>query len=401
MLRTFLRALALVLGLTGLTAATSPPAHALADGDWIDCGGAIYRIAGGAPIYVSNWANVGGSAGKTVQTPTAAQCTSLLARFPADGTVIHGWASGRAFVVAGGAPIRISNFAHVPGHARSIAVDDVAINAAGNGDPRIRLRGQPANGTILWAPHGWSNPPSTPYFRVTRGRPFPWTHHLSANTGVQVDGWAVATCETAPDSTPHLDCSPTGNVDHVSVDQSRRLRIAGWAADPSGAGPYELRLHVGSPADTRVFHTHVERLDVVRHLESAGTFGFDRTFEVPAGSYDICLYAINTGHGTNTTLHCQRLSVAATAPDRLAKPTARARDNGARVTWVPRYDGGSAVAEYEVQLSTGKIVSAPGNTTTKLVKGLQDGKRYRFRVRAVNGVGAGAWSPWSDRVRVR
>lgn len=110
--------------------------------------------------------------------------------------------------------------------------------------------------------------------------------------------------------------------------------------------------------------------------------------------------------GTDTLLRIEELvfsdSVAPNAPSTV---TAVAGSRVARVNWdLPV----SVVDSFEVQTLTaaGAPVGAPTavdgpETTTFLVTGLTNGETYRFRVRAVNAFGTGAWSTPSNAVTPR
>src|SRR3712207_1778108 len=79
----------------------------------------------------------------------------------------------------------------------------------------------------------------------------------------------------------------------------------------------------------------------------------------------------------------------------------------------PTNNGGSAITEYQVQVYTGggklvKTVSVPGSTpsgqpTTSAVvnSGLTSGSTYKFKVLAVNAIGASPLSAFSNTVTAR
>lgn len=83
-------------------------------------------------------------------------------------------------------------------------------------------------------------------------------------------------------------------------------------------------------------------------------------------------------------------------PDTPAAPTATRDDQAAQLTWAAPGDQGCAISQYQVETDTGLSQSA--STTTHTFSGLANGTAYRFRVRAVNSVGNGAWSSWSTTV---
>ena len=132
-----------------LDSATSP--GAIRDGDFIAHGGNVYRVAGGAPIYVSTWGHLGGE--QPVRALSAAEFNGLRAH-PVDGTLISGQAPGHAehgtvYVIAGGAPIYVTSFDHVGRNKPVVNVDLAAIHNAGSSGPWSRLRRFPSDGTLV------------------------------------------------------------------------------------------------------------------------------------------------------------------------------------------------------------------------------------------------------------
>ena len=123
-----------------------------ADGTFVRANPAIYRIAGGAPVYVSSWANVGGAHPYTdidvnaINDAGAGVYSHLLLR-PADGTYIR--SSPYVYRIAGGAPIYVSTFANIPGPHPYTDVDGIAINQAGQGGVYSHLLFRPADGTYI------------------------------------------------------------------------------------------------------------------------------------------------------------------------------------------------------------------------------------------------------------
>lgn len=86
------------------------------------------------------------------------------------------------------------------------------------------------------------------------------------------------------------------------------------------------------------------------------------------------------------------------------KPTevdASARKKAALVTWKAPRPSGAPVLRYKVEVSNGKQVVVGGDRLRVVVSHLRSDKRYAFRVAAVNRVGTGSWSAWTDKVRIR
>lgn len=121
------------------TAPTAP-----LDGSYVSYQGNNYVIAGGSPEYISNWAVVGGV--QTTQPLSAAQW-ALLAHVPANGTYVC--ADGSIYVIAGGAPEFVSSWGAVGGEQPCVAIDPADVTNAGGNSPWNHLNVYPSNGTLI------------------------------------------------------------------------------------------------------------------------------------------------------------------------------------------------------------------------------------------------------------
>jgi hypothetical protein len=116
--------------------------------------GRVWRIAGGAPLYISSWAPFGG--------PQPVVNVSNLAgfrQFPADGTFIAAADTGRVYRVAGGAPLYINTWGPFGGPQPLVAITQWSIDNGSFG----HLRQFPADGTIL------QGLPSSSFWRIMSG----------------------------------------------------------------------------------------------------------------------------------------------------------------------------------------------------------------------------------------
>jgi hypothetical protein len=224
------------------------------DGTFIRSGGTTYRIAGGAPLRVSSWATVGGYHPVTIIDPAALDNAGRggvwdhLRQQPADGTFIA--AGGPVYRVAGGAPIYVSSWSAVGGHHAATVIDPAAVSNAGRGGVWDHLRQQPADGTFLaaggyvyrvaggaplyvtsWSPLGGSHPTTVidPAAVGHAGRPGVWSHlrqvpadgtFLVGRPGGKVyrvhDGVAVYVPSWAPYGGPQ----PTVAITQPTIDRA-------------------------------------------------------------------------------------------------------------------------------------------------------------------------------------
>lgn len=122
------------------------PGGSTAEGSYVGYRGFVYRVVGGAPVYVSSWDAVGGP---QPVTQVSDQQFGSLARYPADGTTVS-TASGAVYVFAGGAPVYVSNWDAVGGPRASMRVDQAALDHAGTAAaPWDHVLRYPADGTTV------------------------------------------------------------------------------------------------------------------------------------------------------------------------------------------------------------------------------------------------------------
>ncbi len=126
-----------------------------ADGTFVSAGGLVYRFAGGAPTYVGDWAAVGGQQAATVIDPAAIDNAdgsgrwSHVRRYPADGTFVS--AGGLVYRFAGGAPTYVGDWAAVGGPKAATVIDPAAIDNADGSGRWSHVRRYPADGTFVSA----------------------------------------------------------------------------------------------------------------------------------------------------------------------------------------------------------------------------------------------------------
>lgn len=108
------------------------PGAPLPEGSFVKKAGAadIYRIAGGAPLRVSNWANFGGPQASAEVSRTR---FNLLPKYPRSGTFLQAGGSGRVFRVASGVASFVPSWAAFGGPQPTTTVDPAALDNAGTG----------------------------------------------------------------------------------------------------------------------------------------------------------------------------------------------------------------------------------------------------------------------------
>ncbi|MDQ1618771.1 MAG: hypothetical protein QOE19_1340 [Actinomycetota bacterium] len=124
--------------------ADTAPGAPLAEGTFVRMAGAsdVYRIAGGAPLRVSNWAHFGGP--QPVVDVTRTRFT-LLPQYPRNGTFLQVGATGRVFRVNGGVASFVPSWDAFGGPQPTTTVDAAALDLAGTGGVWNHLKsGKPA-----------------------------------------------------------------------------------------------------------------------------------------------------------------------------------------------------------------------------------------------------------------
>ena len=187
------------------------------EGSFVSNDGFVYRIAGGAPIYVSNWSAVGGPQPSTALSDAE---FAALPQYPRDGTFLNS-STGAVYRVAGGAPLFVSNWNAVGGPQPYVTVDQAAIDNAGGGVPWSHLRPYPADGTFL-------NSSTGAVYRVAGGAPLfvsNWNAVGGPQQYVTVDQWDL---ENVSNPAAHLRAYPADGT-FLNSSTGAVYRVAGGA----------------------------------------------------------------------------------------------------------------------------------------------------------------------------
>jgi CHAP domain len=110
----------------------------LGDGSFVQVSGttAIYEIAGEAPLYVSSWTPFGGPQPYSVISQAQFDALNPVS---ANGTMIRSAQTGAIYIVAGGAPLWVSSCADFNGCAGDVNVDQRDIDNAGSAASHLSL----------------------------------------------------------------------------------------------------------------------------------------------------------------------------------------------------------------------------------------------------------------------
>ncbi len=222
----------------------NPNTNASGSGSFVDYQGNVYRIAGGAPIYVSGWAPFGG------QQPTSSLSDAAwgaLPRYPADGTLVNAQPSGQVFRIVGGAPIYVGSWDDVGGPQSTVTIGDDDIQNAVVTDPVSpwsHLRYVPADGAFI------SAQPSGRVFRFVGGAPIyigSWDAVGGQQTTVAIGDDAVVNAGAVDHANPwsHVNLRPIDGSFLVAQPSGQVFTTVGGA--PVYVGSWDS---VGGPQPT-------------------------------------------------------------------------------------------------------------------------------------------------------
>jgi hypothetical protein len=195
------------------------PAAALAvepDGTLIQVQGApaIYRVVGGAPVWISRCDYSNDCAGKVVVPNLSGYRT-----YPRDGALLQNVDDGGTYRIAGGAPMWLSRCNYEPGCPSTPTVDGRSMLSDG-------LRRYPVDGTLV------ANVDDGGLYRFAGGAPLLITRcdYGGGCTGaVPLDGGTFSRLGTYTPSLPHMRAVPADGTNVANFDDNGSYRFAGGA----------------------------------------------------------------------------------------------------------------------------------------------------------------------------
>ena len=146
------------------------------------------------------------------------------------------------------------------------------------------------------------------------------------------------------------DGSPAGELKDLWTT-ANAINFWGWAVDRD-AFDKAVQLHVRANGAWFVFNANAPYASAAQIYPGAGAnVGFGGSITLPAGPTNVCLYAVNTGKGSNTTLGCRDLVV----PD--GSPVGQLKDMygvpGGVAGWGWAADGDAVGATVDIHVRVG------------------------------------------------
>lgn len=208
-----------------------------------------------------------------------------------DGDFIQVTGRPEVHRIAGGAPMYVNSWQHFGGQQSLRKVTQAQFDA---------LAAVPRTGTFL------RGVPSGRVFEVLNGRPIyvpSWDTVGGPQRTTDVTDDAIDRCD-------HLNCSPVGHVDEISVDGDQ-VTVRGWAFDADRLEQgVEIHVYLEKADGTSSTEGHNlgtangHRPDVLTVYRNAGSnHGFDKRLTTTrTGRYHVYVFAINVENGVNTQL---------------------------------------------------------------------------------------------------
>jgi hypothetical protein len=98
---------------------------------------------------------------------------------------------------------------------------------------------------------------------------------------------------------------PQGSLDAVSLHGVSGVEVRGWVAD--GTDTTSVAVYVDGAGHT--LSSSASRPDVQAHLSSSQSqYGFDHVVPLPAGTHQVCAYALSQHGAPNPLLACQSIT---------------------------------------------------------------------------------------------
>jgi SpoIID/LytB domain protein len=104
---------------------------------------------------------------------------------------------------------------------------------------------------------------------------------------------------------PRDEGNPYGGFDSAQPVTGNQVRVTGWAVDPDTTSSIRVHAYVDGRG-VGGFTADVSRPDIGAALGRGDRHGFDFVLPVGQGRHEVCVYAINVGHGNvNPLLGCR------------------------------------------------------------------------------------------------
>lgn len=153
--------------------------------------------------------------------------------------------------------------------------------------------------------------------------------------------------------------APFGALDGVAP-RVGAVAIHGWAVDPDIASPVTMHIYVNGVGYAVTADTN--RPDIGGGLPAYGpNHGFSVDLPAPGGPVTVCVYAINAGIGTHTSLGCRSVNLPTGSPFGVIDTLARSGNSISGSGWVIDPDTSASIPVHVYVNGVGYAVTADGS----------------------------------------
>src|SRR5450631_1529190 len=160
----------------------------------------------------------------------------------------------------------------------------------------------------------------------------------------------VYAINTPAGTNPRIGCrnvvvsnqAPVGALDSVTAGR-HSFSVRGWALDPDTTSSISVNVYVNGRY-TLPLAAAGSRPDVGRVFGKGDKHGFIATLDAAPGTYQVCLYAINTPAGTNPLIRCSNVVVSNQAPVGALESVASGMDSFSVRGWALDPDTTSSIS---------------------------------------------------------
>jgi len=228
-----------------------------ADGTFLQAAesGHIYRVAGGAPLYIGDCGQLSGCSGYVTVNQYTIDNLDHLRRVPSDATFVRAVESGDIYRIAGGAPLLLSSCQPqgIDGCPGAVNVNAATIASLAPIDPGavgagFALNSRPTDGTLLRATDH-----NDATYKIVGGV----AAYLTSCDGFNGCAAAVDITESTIDTRDHLNnpylikIDAPSNTSPSTPDANGTIPVSGWAIDATstgGSGVDEVDLYLDGQA---------------------------------------------------------------------------------------------------------------------------------------------------------
>ncbi len=203
-----------------------------------------------------------------------------------------------------GDTVTVAGWSLEPSNTSATTQVHVYINATGYALNTTTMRTDVNNAYGATGTHG---------FKATLPLP-PGTNNICAYAVSTIgNGNTLISCRTVTRTVTRA-APPIGYFD-AATPYGDTVTVAGWSLEPSNTSA-TTQVHVYINATGYALNTTTMRTDVNNAYGATGTHGFKATLPLPAGTNNICAYAVSTIGNGNTLISCRTVTrtVTRTAP---------------------------------------------------------------------------------------